>query len=309
MSVRLTRRAFLETAALGATAGLASPAPAQDQMPKMSIVSWSKPENDPEAIEEEATRLTQEAIKALGGMSRFVSKGDVVWVKPNIGWDRRPEQAANTNPHVVGTLVRLCYEAGAKKVCVSDYATHDERRTFVRSQIQQAATEAGAEVFYLDKRKFKNMDLGGTSLKNWPIYVDYVECDKRINVPIAKTHSLAGLTLGIKNLMGIIGDPRNRLHQNLGPSLADIASFVPSHLTVLDAIRIMIANGPSGGSLQDVARKDTIAAGIDPVAIDAFGSTLFGMKPDALGTTKAAAKRGLGTIDFEALNPVRLTIS
>lgn len=309
MSVRLTRRAFLETAAIGAAAGLATGVPAQDQLPKMSIVSWAKPQEDPEAVKEEAIRLTEEAIKALGGMSRFVSEGDVVWVKPNIGWDRRPEQAANTNPHVVGTLVRLCYEAGAKKVRVSDYATHDERRTFVRSGIKQTATEAGAEVFYLDKRKFRKMDLGGTSLKSWPIYVDYVECDKRINVPIAKTHSLAGLTLAIKNLMGIIGDPRNRLHQNLGPALADLAKFLPSDLVVLDAIRIMIANGPTGGSLQDVARKDTIAAGIDSVAIDAFGSTLFGMKPDALGTTRAAAQQGLGTIDFETLNPIRLTIS
>lgn len=310
MSYRLTRRAFLETTALGAAAaGLTPHTFAQATPPKMAIVSWKDPKEDPEAIKHEAIRLTEEAIKALGGMSRFVSKGDVVWVKPNIAWDRRPEQAANTNPDVVATLVRLCYEAGAKKVRVSDFATQDERRTFLRSGIKKAAEEEGAEVFFLDKRKFREMDLGGKTLKSWPIYVDYVECGKRINVPIAKTHSAAALTLAIKNLMGVIGNPRNRLHQNLGPALADIAKFLPSDLVVLDAIRILKANGPTGGSLRDVERKDIVAAGIDTVSIDAFGATLFGMKPDEVGTTREAAKLGLGTIDFESLNPVRLNVS
>ena len=304
---RLTRRTFLETAALGAAAaGLAPHTFAQAEAAKMAIVSWKEPKEDPEAIKHEAIRLTEEAIKALGGMSRFVSKGDVVWVKPNIAWDRRPEQAANTNPDVVATLVRLCYEAGAKKVRVSDFPCQDERRTFVRSGIQKAAKEAGAEVFFLDKRKFKKMDLGGKTLESWPIYVDYVECDKRINVPIAKTHSMSVLTLAIKNLMGVIDNPRNRLHQNLGPAMADIAKFLPSDLVVLDAIRILIKNGPTGGNLRDVERKDIVAAGIDTVAIDAFGTTLFGMKPDKVNTTREAARLGLGTMDFESLKPVRL---
>ena len=310
MPRQLTRRAFIETAAATTAAmSLAPYAMAQESMPSMAIARWENPLEDPEAISEEARRLTEAAIDALGGMSRFVSSGDVVWVKPNLGWDRRPEQAANTNPDVVATIVRLCLEAGARRVRVSDYPCNDERRTFVRSGIRAAAEEAGADVFYLDRRKFREMDIGGRNLRRWPVYVDYVECDRRINVPIAKHHSLCDLTLSIKNLMGVLGGNRSQLHQNLGPAMADVAKFVPSDLVVLDAVRILTGNGPQGGSLSDVRRMDTIAAGVDTVAVDAFGTTLFGFEPDRLTTTRAGADIGLGTIDFERLNPVRLNVS
>ncbi|MFH1738779.1 MAG: DUF362 domain-containing protein [bacterium] len=319
----LNRRSFIQTTALGAVGAACggqvekhTEKPdstgvdlAQEDRPKMSIVSWANPQEDPEAIQQEAQRLTEEAIKALGGMSRFVSKGDIVWVKPNMGWDRRPEQAANTNPDVVATLVRLCYEAGAKTVRVSDHTCADERRTFLRSGIQEAAEAEGAEVFFLDRRKFKEMDLAGEHLKSWPLYVDYVECDKRINVPIAKHHYLANLTLSIKNLMGVMDNPRNQLHQNLGLAMGDVAAFLPSDLVVLDAVRILKANGPTGGNINDVERRDTVAAGVDTVAIDAFGATLFDLKPEDLDVVRAAVERNIGTKDFESLSPVRLSIS
>lgn len=293
---------------IGAAAAGFTPGAFPFKQPQMAIASWKNPEESAEAIKHEAIQLTEEAIKALGGMSRFVSSGDVVFIKPNIGWNTMPEVAACTNPDVVGTLVRLCYEAGANKVRVSDNSCHVPQRTFLRSGIKAAAEAEGAEVFYMDRRKFKNMDTGGRNLKSWPIYVDYVECDKRINVPIPKDHSLCGLTLSIKNLMGIIGGERNRIHQNLGPAMADIAKFVPSDLVVLDAVRIMTGNGPTGGSLADVARRDVVAAGVDTVAIDAYATTLFGMKQDMIVTTRAGVEAGLGTSDFESLNPVRIDV-
>ena len=306
---RLTRREFMEKSAKGAAAVGLTPGVLDLQPPKMAIISWNDPQEDAEAVGYEAQRLTEEAIKSLGGMDRFISRGDVVFIKPNIGWDRLPAQAANTNPDVVATLVKLCFESGAGKVRVSDLPCNDQRRTFRSSRIQKAAEEEGAEVFFMDRRKFRDVDIGGENLKSWPTYIDYIECDKRINVPIAKHHSLTSLTLTIKNLMGVLGDPRNRLHQNLGPAMADIAKFVPSDLVVLDAIRILKANGPTGGSLQDVERRDILVAGVDTVAINAYGTTLFGMDPDHLSTTRAAASIGLGTIDFESLDPVRLSIS
>ena len=310
MSHRLNRRSFMETTALGAGALTFVPQTFAASDAKMSIVTYKDPKDDPEAIKEEAERLTEEAIKAVGGMSRFVSKGDVVFVKPNIGWDRKPEQAADTNPDVIATIIRLCYEAGAGKVRVGDYTCHDPRRTYVRSGIKEAAEKAGAEVFFFDKRKFKEMDLGGENLAKWPIYTEYVECDRRINVPIAKHHSLAEMTVAVKDLMGITGDPRNQLHQNLGPAMADVAKFLyqPNDLILLDAIRVLLRNGPVGGDLKDVERKDTMAAGTDPIAIDGFASTLFGHQPNFLSTTKAAVKVGLGTADFESLSPVRLKV-
>ena len=147
MHRRMTRRTFIETAAAGTAAMGLSPFPLTRQSPaEMAIASWTTPGDEAEAIAHEAKRLTEEAINALGGMSRFVSERDVVWVKPNIGWDRRPEQAANTNPDVVATVVRLCYEAGARTVKVSDNPCNDERRTFVRSGIKAAAEAEGADV-------------------------------------------------------------------------------------------------------------------------------------------------------------------
>jgi len=305
MAPDCTRRSFIEKAALGTAAYGFMPLPGLQSPPAMAITTYGSPEESDEAIREEAIRLTTRAIADLGGMERFIDRNDTVFIKPNIGWDRLPAQAACTNPDVVATLVKLCYDAGAKRVKVSDYPCNDQRRTFLRSGIQAAAEAEGAEVFFMDRRKFREMDLGGENLRRWSIYTDYVECDKRINVPIAKHHGLTGLTLTIKNLMGVIGGERNRIHQNLGPAMADVAKFVPSDLVVLDAVRVLMANGPTGGSLSDVQRRDTIVAGTDTVAVEAFGASLFGIAPDRTTTTTAGAALGLGTIDYESLDPVR----
>ena len=137
---------------------------------------------------------------------------------------------------------------------------------------------------------------------------DVLNADVLINVPIAKHHSLSDLTLTIKNLMGVIGGERNRIHQNLGPAMADVAKFVPSDLVVLDAVRVLVANGPTGGSLADVERRDTVVAGTDTVAVEAFGASLFGIAPDRVTTTRAGAALGLGTIDYERLDPIRIEV-
>ncbi len=308
MVPRCTRRSFIERAALGTAAYSIMPFPGLQGSPAMSIATYRNPEEGEEAIREEAIRLTEASIRDLGGMGRFVDRGDTVFVKPNIGWDKMPAQAACTNPDVVATLVRLCFDAGAGKVKVSDYPCNDQRRTFLRSGIQAAAEAEGADVFFMDRRKFREMDIGGENLRRWPMYVDYVECDKRINVPIAKHHNLTGLTLTIKNLMGVIGGERNRIHQNLGPAMADVAKFVPSDLVVLDAVRVLIANGPTGGSIDDVERRDTVVAGTDTVAIEAFGATLFGLDASRIDTTIAGAALGLGTVDYESLDPVRTEV-
>jgi len=274
----------------------------------MSIAHYKSSPAEPDGIAEEARRLTRQAIEALGGMNRFVSKGNIVWVKPDIGWDRRPEQAATTNPDVVATLVEMCYQAGAKKVLVSDNPCNPARLSFPRSGIQQAAEKAGAEVIFLDERKFKKMSINGKVLKEWEVYQDTVEADRLINVPIVKNHNLCLATLGMKNLMGVIGGPRNRLHQDLGGTLVDLAAFLKPRLVVLDAIRVLTANGPVGGNLADVKRKDTIVAGVDQVAVDALGATLLGYKPDSIGYIVQGNARGLGTINFNSLSPKQIEV-
>jgi len=253
-------------------------------------------------------QIVRSAMDAMGGMKRFISKGDVVVLKPNIGWDRTPAYAATTNPEVVGTLAKLCYESGAKKVKVFDNTVSDARRCYKQSGIADAAAAAGAEMIFMDSRKYREVKLNGTALKTWPLYNDIFEADKVINVPIAKTHSLTTLTLAMKNWMGVMGGVRFRVHQRIDESLVDLIRVIKPTLTVLDAVRILTANGPTGGDLDDVKRLDTVVVGTDQVAIDSFGATLFGMKGSDLNTVKLAAKAGLGVMDLSKLSIKRISV-
>jgi len=293
----MNRRGFLKNAAvvgagltLSGTCGLVFRALEASERVDLAVAQGGSP-----------AQITRAAIDVLGGMKRFVSRGDVVVVKPNIGWDRTPEYAATTNPEVVGTVVRLCYEAGAKKVKVFDRTVSDARRCYRQSGIADAAGAAGAEVSHIDDRKFRDVRMNGLVLKSWPLYADVLEADKVINVPIAKEHSLSRLTLAMKNWMGVMGGWRSRIHQGIDESLVDVARAVKPTLTVLDAVRILTANGPTGGSLSDVKQLNLVAVGTDQVAIDSFGATLFGFKGSDLGYVRLGAKAGLGVMDLAKL--------
>ena len=250
----------------------------------------------------EPRELAQRALEALGGMRRFVSRNDVVAIKPNIAWDRTPEQAANTNPDLVAEVVRQCWQVGAKRVIVTDCSCNEARRCFRRSGIQAAAFAAGAEVILPDPDGFREVDLGGVVLKQWPVFWPFLEADKVLNLPIAKHHSLVGATLGMKNWYGILGGERNRLHQQIHQSLVDLASFMLPTLTLLDGYRILVRNGPTGGSLEDVELKKTVIASTDPVALDAWvAKAWWNLEPEQLPYLGMAAARGLGTLAFERL--------
>jgi hypothetical protein len=213
---RLTRREVLKLFLAGAGAAL-TPWPWRT----IASAATASPHDLVISHGTSPSTITGAAIQALGSMGRFVSRGDVVLVKPNIGWDRTPEQAANTNPEVVATLVRLCLGAGAKEVKVFDHPCEDPRRCYVRSGIMEAAKAAGAKVSYVDERRFRKLDIKGEVLPSWEVYQEAVEVDKVINCPILKHHSLARLTMGMKNLMGLVGGDRSRLHWHLNQ--ADLA--------------------------------------------------------------------------------------
>jgi len=258
---------------------------------------------------EDPQKNVRKAIELLGGIKRFISRGDIVVVKPNIGWDRLPRQAANTNPDVVAALVAMALEAGAKEVKVFDNSINNARSTYARSGIADAARQAGATVKFPDPRFFKNMNIKGESLKRWPVYAEAVECDCLINVPIAKQHSMARLTMALKNHMGIIGGERGDWHPQLNVYLPEFAAFAKPKLTVLDAYRILVRHGPTGGSSRDVEMPRKCIAGVDQVAVDAFGATLFGLKPTDLGYLVKAKEMGIGKVDLEQLTVRELEVT
>ncbi len=254
--------------------------------------------------------LVQRALQELGGIQRFISRADVVILKPNIAWDRTPEQAANTNPEVVAEMVRQCWSAGAKKVIVTDVSCNDPRRCFQRSGIADASRAEGAEILLPDPSKFKEVNLGGDLLQEWPVFQPFLEADKIINIPIAKHHSLTGTTLGIKNWFGILGGQRHRLHQRIHESLVDLADFARPTLTLVDSYRVLLRNGPTGGNLEDVLLKKTLIAGTDPVALDAYvAKAYWNLEPPALPYLNMAAERGLGSLQFDKLHTQVVALS
>ncbi|HJV64463.1 MAG TPA: DUF362 domain-containing protein [Geomonas sp.] len=251
-------------------------------------------------------RITRNAIAALGGMKRFVKSGDVVVVKPNIGWDRSSEQAANTNPIVVRAVVEEALKAGARKVKVFDRPCNDERRCYVNSGMAAALKGMkNVELKYIEPERFKKVALKGKVLSEWELYDEALHADVFINVPVAKHHQLTKLTLGLKNVMGVMGGNRGAIHKNIDEALSDVNSVLKSHLVVVDATRVLTAHGPQGGNLHDVKVLNKVLASTDIVAADAYATTLFGHRPEEISVTVAAHKRGLGEIDLRKVKVVK----
>jgi uncharacterized protein (DUF362 family) len=251
----------------------------------------------------DAEAITRAALKALGGMERFVKQGAEVVLKPNICVDyHTAEYAATTNPDVVAAVTRLCLEAGAKRVRVMDTPFGGTaERAYKISGIAEAVQAAGGEMVVMSPVKFvKTAIPQGKDLKSWSVYRDALDADVLINIPIAKHHSLARLSLGTKNLFGLASSPP-QLHANLGQRAADLLSLFHPTLTIIDAVRILTAHGPTGGSLDDVKQTGTVIASHDPVSADAYAATLFGLKGEDIAYIQAAAALGMGTLDLQSI--------
>ena len=250
-------------------------------------------------------RNVRAAVERLGGMARLLSPADIVVIKPNIGWDRTPEQGANTHPQVVAEVVRLCREVGCRRVIVCDCPISTPKAALEVSGILKAATEAGAEVIAPEDSRYRTVEIS-KRLGMWDVLEPFVIATKVINVPTAKSHAGTGLSAGLKNWIGITGKQRVMFHAALQRSIAELAALMRPTLTVLDASRVLMQHGPQGGSLADVKPVRTVAAGFDPVALDAFACTLLGMAP-LPESLRLAAGMGLGQVDYAGLAPVEIT--
>ena len=258
----------------------------------MSVVRGKDPE-----------KMMRAGLGVMGGIGSFVQKGDVVLIKPNVAFDRSPALGATTSPEVLKAVALLCREAGARKIIVADNPINQPEGCFFKSGIQQAATDAGAEVMLPKPGAFSLVKIGGEVLKTWTAFYHPLEqATKVIGIAPCKDHNLCSASMTMKNWYGLLGGRRNQFHQQIHSVIADFAQMIKPTLVVLDATRVLMQNGPTGGKLSDVQEKDTLVIGTDMVAVDTFGYTLFGRDPEKLEYIHMAEARGLGTTKWKEQN-------
>jgi uncharacterized protein (DUF362 family) len=294
----ISRRQFLKTAAAGAALSLlARPSSSQ-----------AKDDQDLVVISGEPGVATQKALEAIGGISRFVKKDQRVILKPNMSFSNPPDLGSTTHPLVVATLARACMDAGAREVLVLDHTLRRAELCLERTGIRDACKQIkGVHVLALQERKFfREVKVPqGKVLERVEVMKEVLESDVLINVPVAKSHSATGVSLGMKGLMGLIWD-REVFHSqyNMSQALADLATVLKPQLTILDATRALVSGGPGGPG--NVAKLNLVVAGTDPVAVDSFGVTVapwYGQKFNGRQVEHllVAHQRGLGKIDVEQL--------
>jgi uncharacterized protein (DUF362 family) len=314
---QITRREFLKISSMVSIALALSGVGCSPQAQKPTTVQRKAPTPTGDqaylaiAHGSDTAAIVKAALDSIGGIRRFVKKDQDVIIKPNICVDyHTPEYAATTNPIVVATLVALCLGEGAKRVRVMDspFAGISPDSAYAISGIEDAVKAAGGEMEVMSPIKFIKTDIAqGKSITSWDIYRDVLETDVLIDVPIAKNHSLARLTLGCKNLLGVVSTP-NQLHSDLGQRIADLVSVIRPTLTVVDASRILMDHGPTGGSLNDVKQANTIIASHDIIAADAYSATLFGLTGSDVPSIKLGAEMGLGTLDLRSVKVEEINV-
>ena len=252
------------------------------------------------------------AIELLGGIERFVKPGETVAIKPNVAFASPPMLGATARPELVAEVVRLCYSRGkARQVIVADNPINDPASCFMLSGIGKAASEAGAKVILPKNHLFKNTTLaGGKLIKNWPIFFGpFEKIDKLIGIAPVKHHHRSGASMTMKNWYGLLGGRRNIFHQDINTIIAELAMMVRPTLVILDGTEVMITNGPTGGSISDLRRANTLIAGCDMVAADSYGCSLLGLAVSDLPYLAKAEKAGAGTTDYKSLKPIFATVS
>ncbi|MFP4465854.1 MAG: DUF362 domain-containing protein [Candidatus Goldiibacteriota bacterium] len=306
----MNRRDFIKkTLQMGITAGaaavfgnfnsLAAAPVKKDKFPDLTAVKGGDP-----------VSMFRQGIKAMGGMGEFVKKGQSVVVKPNIGWDTSVERAANTNPDLVEEIIRQAYTAGAKRVYVFDHTCDHWRSCYKNSGIRDAVRRAkGIMVPGHEKKYYKKAAVpGGKAIKTADVHELIIKSDVFINVPILKTHGSTRLTIGMKNLMGTVWSRRPWHIAGLHEKIAEFAGYRKPDLTVVDAYRVMVKNGPRGVSVNDVELMKYQVLSRDIVAADAAAAKIFGIEPGSIKYIKHAHEKGIGNMDLDTLRIKRINV-
>ncbi|GAB1414981.1 DUF362 domain-containing protein [Paludibacter sp.] len=315
----MKRRDFLRAIALAGAAATISDDKAMTLMSQhFNLQSSNNPTDKYDLVAVlggEPTTMFQKAISELGGMKKFVSKGQKVVVKPNIGWDKTPDMAANTNPDLIKEIIKQCYDAGASEVIVFDHTCDDWRKCYTNSGIEAAAKAVGAKVLPADLESYYNtVELPrAKTLKTTKIHKAILESDVWINVPVLKNHGGAKMSIAMKNLMGIVWDRRFFHANNLQQCIADISTMDKQPaLNIVDAYRVMKDNGPRGRSDADVVLSKALFISQDMVAIDTAATNFFNqireMPLDDIKYLSMAEKLNSGTMQLDKLKIKRIKI-
>ncbi len=250
------------------------------------------------------------ALEALGGIERFIKRGDRVVLKPNIAFASPPSLSATTHPDLVSQVTRLCYQAGASKVTVTDNPINDPASCFALTGIERAVRSEGGRVLLPHQSYFRSFSLpGGRLIRQWPVLFEpFRQADRLIGLAPVKDHHRSGASMTMKNWYGLLGGARNLFHQDIHNIIKELAMMIKPTLVILDGTTTMVSNGPTGGSLSDVKPTDTMIVSTDQVAADAYGATLLGKKPTDLSHILKAAAAGAGTADYRSLNPIELSL-
>jgi uncharacterized protein (DUF362 family) len=238
------------------------------------VVVRSNPESQPpdESGESQAQRMIEAALKAMGGIDKFIKRGDIVVVKPNVAFDKNPDLAATSQPDSVAALVKMCLAAGAREVRVCDNPINNPESCFFKTKVGDAALRAGAKLILPQESYFEELYIGGETITNtWRMfYKPFKDATKVIGVSPVKDHNLCKATVTMKNWYGLLGNPRNQFHQNIHGIITDFGLMMKPTLVVADGRKLLMRNGPTGGSLNDVKRGDTMVIGTDQVAVDSW---------------------------------------
>ncbi|MCL2283022.1 MAG: DUF362 domain-containing protein [Fibromonadales bacterium] len=263
----------------------------------------------------EPDAMFKRAIEEMGGIGKFVRPGQKIVVKPNIGWNKTPELAANTNPVLVGAIVRQCIAAGAKEVVVFDNTCDNWKRCYANSGIEEAAKAAGAKIIPADNSSYySEVSLPkGKKLKSIKLHKAILECDAWINVPILKHHGGANMSISMKNLMGIIWDRKIFHISNLQQCIADVCTLEKKPvLNIVDAYRVLKSHGPQGRSVEDVAISKALFMSQDMVAVDTAAAKFFNqiqeMPLDNVKHITHGHELKVGTMDINKLSVKRIKL-
>lgn len=306
--MRLTRKDFLKVGLSALGGGLLTPLmrgslrakePPPSKFPDLVAVQGGNP-----------VQMFDVGIKALGGMDRFVKKGQRVLVKPNIGWNKTPSEAANTNPELVGRIVTAAREAGAKKVLCFDHPVNEEGDCYLRSGIAAAVKANGGEMrSAANQASYRRVLIpGATTLKEALVHELYLDCDVIINVPVLKVHGGGRMTAALKNLMGVVWDRRYWHRMDLQRCIAEFPLMRKPDLNVIDAHMVMMEHGPIGLSTEDLVLKKMQFLSTDMVLADTAGAKILGLPPESVPYLKMAADLGIGRMDLERAAIKRLSL-